>query len=92
VPDQVDELIAERKKTHGPYKEVAALAQATKHLWRTHPGWAKLTDVQKDTLEHNAGKIARVLVGDPMYKDHWIDQVGYLKRVLEEIDECAASS
>jgi hypothetical protein len=84
--DDVDALIAERKKTHGDFREKSELAQATKAIWRSAPNWSKLSAVQKEGLEYVIDKITRALAGDPNFKDHWMDTMGYIRRILEDID------
>lgn len=85
--EEVDSVLADRRRTHGPFSEKAELAQATKALWRSAPGWAKMTAVQREGLEHVVDKFARALCGDPSFRDHWVDAQGYLKRVLEDMDK-----
>jgi hypothetical protein len=46
---------------------------------RASPNWIRLTDVQAESLEMIAVKLARILCGDPEYLDHWADVVGYAK-------------
>jgi hypothetical protein len=87
MASEVESLIADRKKTHGEFKDVAAISQATKRLWQSQARWAQLTDIQKEGLEYVAHKIARVLSGNSNFRDHWLDISGYVERVLEEIDK-----
>jgi hypothetical protein len=85
--DEVTSLIANRKMTHGPFAEVAKLSQDSKIIFQNHPGWGRMTYIQREATEYILHKIARAVCGDHMYRDHYLDQVGYLKRILEELDE-----
>jgi hypothetical protein len=55
------------------------LFQQTKQVWHSQVNWSRLSPSQKEALEAIAGKIARILNGDPSFADHWIDIAGYAK-------------
>lgn len=46
---------------------------------RRAPNWDALDPVKKQALTVIADKIARVLNGDPNYRDNWHDMQGYAK-------------
>ena len=46
-----------------------------------HKNWQKLDFVKRQALSVIAAKIARILNGDPEYKDNWHDIQGYAKLV-----------
>jgi hypothetical protein len=80
------DILTEREKTHGSYDDVASMAQALKDDMRGGKNWKHLDDIQKETLEMTATKIARMLSGDHLYLDNVVDIIGYmelLKRHLE---------
>lgn len=77
-----DTLLEERGHTHGEYKDGAAIIQATKTLWRAHPGWADLNNCQKETLDMAATKIGRILAGDQNCIDHYADTAGYMTLIV----------
>jgi hypothetical protein len=79
------DLLSERSKTHGSFQQTARIAQAIKDVMRSAPNWHLLTDAMRESLEMDATKTARVLVGNPFEVDHWIDKEGYRDLVLEEI-------
>lgn len=70
-------LIEQRRKTHGDFADTARVAQEVKTIWRGHPGWARLSDTQREALDMDATKSARILCGDPNFPDHWRDKGGY---------------
>ena len=73
----VNVMLNKKEKTHGLYKETANLSQSLKDVFRSGKNWANLTDVQKESLEMIALKIARVLNGNAAHRDHWDDVAGY---------------
>lgn len=75
------DLISERAKTHGSYRGQAAFAQALKELYRRQPNWDNLDGDQKESLELDATKTARILWGDPNFVDHWKDKSGYAELI-----------
>jgi hypothetical protein len=80
----LDEILAERKKTHGEYTDHA---RATQELKRTIEACrlSELTDDQQETLDMIAHKIGRILAGNPEVADHWDDIAGYAKLSADRI-------
>jgi hypothetical protein len=87
----LEELLEERRRSHGDFKDAAVIAQSTKLLWRASKGWMKLTPVMREALENIAVKVGRVLAGDPRYQDHWRDISGYSQLVVTELTEGMAN-
>jgi Domain of unknown function (DUF6378) len=83
--NSLTQILEERPKAHGDFTDVAACAQATKDLWRSRPGWDKLTKTQREGLEMIAHKVARVLSGNPNHLDHWQDLAGYATITADRI-------
>ena len=81
----IDALLAERGNTHGDYVEHAAITQQLKDIMRSTPGWARLSDIMRETLEMHAHKIGRILAGKPDHPDHWDDIAGYARLVSTRI-------
>jgi hypothetical protein len=73
----IEKLLSEREKQHGDYKDVSRISQSLKEVFRSGPNWEKLPDMQKESLELIASKIARILSGDSGVRDHWDDIGGY---------------
>lgn len=73
----VNDTLAERQKTHGHFSDHATTCQAIKSVMKTSDGWDGLCAEHKEALEMITHKIARILSGDPSYKDHWHDIGGY---------------
>lgn len=81
----LDELLAERGKTHGDYSMHAWITQSIKAIHHQSPNWDRLTPIQKETLDMVAHKIGRVLAGDPDVADHWDDMAGYAKLTADRL-------
>lgn len=79
-PD-IRDTLAERGSRYGSFEEHARIAQSLQDLMRAEPGWAALAHDQRQALTVIADKIARMLNGDPDYRDNWHDIVGYAKLV-----------
>lgn len=82
----VDATLAERGARYGDFTDHAAIAQGLQTVMREQPGWHRLDPAKRQALTVIADKIARVLNGDPEYRDNWHDIAGYAK--LAE-DRCA---
>ena len=80
-----DELLADRGKTHGDFRDHAAITQGLKALMYACPGWKNLTPVQKEALDMNAHKVGRILAGNPNHADHWDDIAGYARLVSQRL-------
>lgn len=77
-----DNLLAERETTHGSFADNSRLAQSVKAIWRSSPGWERLSDRQREALDMIAGKAARALSGNGQHQDHWDDIAGYAQLAL----------
>lgn len=82
----VEDILIERKKTHGDFTDHARITQSIKRIMRSEVGWDRLSDCQRESLEMNAHKIGRILAGNPDVNDHWDDIAGYAKLVSERIN------
>lgn len=78
-----DELIEERGKTYGSFKDGAGIMQSLKRVMHTTPGWNSLRPEQKEALDMIQHKIGRILNGDPDYIDNWDDIAGYSQLIAK---------
>ncbi len=74
-----EELLNERDKTHGDFRENARLAQAFKQIARTGLNWDKMNDIHREAFDMVFHKVARALTGDWKENDHYEDLAGYAK-------------
>lgn len=75
----VAKTLDERGSRYGDFSNHAAIAMDFKDRMRREVGWSRLTQDKQHALDVIADKIARVLNGDPEYKDNWHDIQGYAK-------------
>lgn len=78
-------VLKERGDRYGAFDGHAHITQRLKAIMRNTKDWEKLTDSQKEALEMTAHKIGRILNGDPNYLDSWIDIVGYVQLVCNQL-------
>ena len=81
----IDYTLAERGSRYGDFADHARIAQKLQDDMRAETGWADLAPDQKQALTVIADKIARMLNGDPNYRDNWHDIVGYAKLVDDRL-------
>lgn len=77
----IDNTLQERGDRYGSFAHHAKIAQDLQRVLHGEAGWAKLADDQRQALTVIMDKVARMLNGDPAYRDNWHDIVGYAKLV-----------
>jgi len=84
----IDDVLKERSKTHGNFKDNAYLVEEVMHiLENTSPNWGRLTYVQSYGIRMVISKISRALSGDHLEVDHYIDAAGYLKLIANDVEK-----
>ncbi len=83
----IEDILKQRGSRYGDFKTHADISQAMEDVMRATPGWDKLTTWMKESLKMNVHKVARILNGDPYYKDNWVDMEGYSKLVSKELKD-----
>lgn len=81
----IEQLLDERRHTHGDFEENAITAQQFKQTLRCNPSWIDMTSVQREALEVICAKIARIVCGNPNELDHWRDIIGYATLALNHM-------
>ena len=79
------EVLNEREKTHGVFSETSMCAQELKDVLNRYG--SKLPPQMREALDMKASKWSRILCGDHMFEDHWLDDAGYSHGVLEWLSE-----
>lgn len=75
-----EELVSDRKKTHGSWVEQSALAHSLKATVRSvinNRHYTSFTPSQLEALDMICVKISRIVTGNPDEPDHWNDIAGY---------------
>lgn len=86
MADTVDATLAERGARYGDFTTHAQISVNMQNIMRNTSGWSRCDANKQEALTIIVHKIARILNGDPEYKDNWHDIAGYAK--LAE-DRCA---
>ncbi len=84
MTESTEQLLAERGKTHGDFKDHAACTQQMKVVFRQFVR-GKLSDVQQEAVDMIIHKLGRVAAGNPNFADHWDDIAGYAKLVSQDL-------
>ena len=78
---EINETLEKRKNEYGEYSGQATLSQSLKNIMRDSKNWDNLSPDKKESLDMIVHKIARILNGNPNYKDNWHDIIGYAKLI-----------
>lgn len=75
----IGSLTYTRKQSHGKIQDVGEVSQKLKAITHTSKNWETMSNSQREALDLIVHKMARILVGDPDFKDHWDDIAGYAR-------------
>ena len=75
----VDSTLAERQRRYGDFSQHAQISQDLQRSMRKVAAWNDLSDTHREALQMIQHKVARILNGDPDYRDNWHDIQGYAK-------------
>ncbi|MEH8108014.1 DUF6378 domain-containing protein [Gallibacterium anatis] len=83
---EIENILTQRRQTHGRFIDNAITAQTLKATVRNSPNWSTgaLTLTQREAIDMILHKIARLVNGDPHHEDTMIDIVGYAQLMLDE--------
>lgn len=81
----IQDTLTERGNRYGPFAGHAYITQELKDVMHGTQSWELLLPSHKEALEMIAHKIGRILNGDPMYDDSWVDIAGYAQLIVNEI-------
>ena len=88
APPGVQETLNARGARYGDFTDNARISQRIKDaIFYEEDRAANLSHVQREALEMIAQKIARILNGDPNYRDNWHDIQGYARLAEERCKE-----
>jgi hypothetical protein len=82
----VRDTLAQRAETHGGFPAKSAFIQQFKADMRSTKGWAGLADDQRESLDHIATKIGRILFGNADHHDNWHDVAGYATLIADRLE------
>ncbi len=81
----INETLEQRGQNYGDFTKHAIISQCLEDIMRAH-GWDKLSSDKKEALKMIVHKIARIINGDPNYKDSWVDIAGYAQLVVNNLE------
>lgn len=81
----IREILKERGNNYGEFPGHALLAQQLKQSVSSHKGYEALSFTMKEALDMVCHKMARIVNGNPYYLDSWVDIIGYVQLVIDEI-------
>jgi len=76
-PKGIEATLAERKGTYGEFDEQARITKTIERAASTGCQWTVMDDDMQEAVHMIASKIARIVNGDPTFKDSWHDIAGY---------------
>lgn len=83
---EINDILKERRKTHGNFEKVALLDTELFSVFNTYH-YSDLSNEQYCAIKMILHKIARIGCGNPDFKDHWQDIIGYATLVLNDNTE-----
>ena len=83
----IDDVLAERRETHGDFRMHATTTQDLKDVLRGCGYLEKLDASQAEALEMIVHKIGRILAGNPDEPDHWRDIAGYATLIERQLSK-----
>lgn len=88
-PAPLTTTLEQRGKRYGVFADHARATQSLKRAMRDFnpEKWDALSDAAKESLEMVAHKIGRILNGDPLYADSWVDIAGYTQLVATDLQK-----
>lgn len=78
-------ILSERGSRYGSLMDNATISQKLKEILHNSTNWEAMPPDMKEALHMIAHKISRILEGDPMYDDSWVDIAGYATLVVDRL-------
>lgn len=82
----IQDTIKERGGTHGSYYEQSETADTIKQVFSVPDNHQHISHDMRESLDHIAVKISRILHGDPNHADHWRDIAGYAMLIVNRLE------
>lgn len=86
MSNDIQGILEERGSRYGRFPEHADISQGIKGIISAGPSWHRMNNSQREALEMVAHKIGRIANGDPDYLDSWVDIIGYVQLVIDELE------
>jgi len=82
---KVMSVLEERGNRYGDFKDNSWISQELKDILRSSNGYEENLCFVKEGLEMIVHKLSRIVNGDALYEDNWVDIIGYTQLVLDNI-------
>ena len=82
---EIEQVLKERKTTHGDFRVQFKIAQDLKSTFYSHLE-RPLTPVQRESIDMILTKLSRICSGNSDHADHWDDIAGYAKLASKELE------
>ena len=83
----ISDTLEKRGKKYGIYTEVSSTAQRLKEVVRSAGSWKNMEDNMKESIDMICNKLARIVNGNPYYRDSWHDIAGYATLIEDDLKE-----
>jgi hypothetical protein len=81
----IDVTLAERGGRYGRFADQAAIEQDLMARLQRGPRWEEMAHDQRSAVQMICVKLARIVNGDPDYRDNWHDIIGYAKLIEDRL-------
>lgn len=81
----VDDILDQRGKTYGSYKDRTDISHAVRLALNNGSSADKLEPYMEDAITMIAVKLSRIVSGDPTHVDNWDDIAGYATLAADEL-------
>lgn len=85
VTMQVEQILEQRGERYGLFMANANTCQSLKRVLHMNENWHHLASDQREALDMICHKMARIINGDPNYRDSWDDVAGYATLVAKRL-------
>jgi hypothetical protein len=87
MSSEINKVLTERGANYGDFAFVAFRSQQIQNHLRVRDPEKQYTPTQREALQMIASKLARIVTGNPGYRDSWIDIAGYAQLVADSIEK-----
>ena len=81
----IDKTLEERGNNYGDFRIHADITVSLKQAVRRGPSWYSMSSDKQEAIDMILHKIARIVNGDPDYKDSWTDIIGYAHLIEKDL-------
>ena len=85
--EEITDILKERGDNYGKFVDHSRISQSMNTMIRMGKSWNDMRVDQKEALEMIVHKMARILNGDPNYKDSWVDIEGYARLISDTLKD-----